>query len=720
MATAGVKFGDRFDQKIGQVCIVAQIDELTESLKRCVKLPSETSPQPSIIDAAESNFTVDVRFDQIINPQLWWPNGYGSQRLYTLRVRLCLDGPDCRLLDNWETRRVAFRQVQLLQNSIGNELGQGLNFNLVVNNRPVFIKGSNFVPIGMSIPGADVSDYDWLMRSAAAAGINMLRVWGGGTIERAEFYDLADQLGIMIWQDFPFACALYPTDEKFLSTVRSEVRATVRRLQHRASLAVWVGNNENEGALANDWWSLWANRTERYYDDYRKLYMRLVRQQVVAEDSTRLVLLSSPSNGDATEWEGGIAHQPQSTLFGDVHFYSYTEDMWLPETTPLARLMSEFGFQSHPSLITVLSATRDPRNIGIDTNFTLHREHQPNGTLTIARHNARHFASQVPKWLIGVNDDVIGKLLVRNFSVPSSELKQLTDRLATYAYQSYASQIDQAEIYRRITHQHAFNRCRLRSAANQAKGLEGMSSGVMYWQLNDVWSAPTWSSIEVTGAWKATHYYAARYYANRRLAIALADSEQRIVEAFYIRDSNPNQRGSEQIEVRFDCYDVDSLARLNSWTIIKNSTSPNCPTELFRQSEADLLKRCNCSLASNCLLEAKLVTNWNRQNGAEPDVQPEQYYFDVPNNFKRLKSPSLSVDVTKISQQHFRIDLTSGQTTLYAVNLQFLCPWLTRAVLSDNAFHMTAKKRSLELLVPAVGDSRSAKDIKECLLVHFL
>uniref|UniRef100_A0A1I8IDR0 beta-mannosidase n=1 Tax=Macrostomum lignano TaxID=282301 RepID=A0A1I8IDR0_9PLAT len=525
MATAGVKFGDRFDQKIGQ-----------------------------------------------INPHLWWPNGYGSQRLYTLRVRLCLDGPDCRLLDNWETRQVAFRQVQLLQNSIGNELGQGLNFNLVVNNRPVFIKGSNFVPIGMSIPGADVSDYDWLMRSAAAAGINMLRVWGGGTIERAEFYDLADQLGIMIWQDFPFACALYPTDEAFLSTVRSEVRATVRRLQHRASLAVWVGNNENEGALANDWWSLWANQTERYYDDYRKLYMRLVRQQVVAEDSTRLVLLSSPSNGDATEWEGGIAHQPQSTLFGDVHFYSYTEDMWLPETTPLARLMSEFGFQSHPSLITVLSATRDPRNIGIDTNFTLHREHQPNGTLTIARHNARHFASQVPKWLIGVNDDVIGKLLVRNFSVPSSELKQLTDRLATYAYQSYASQIDQAEIYRRITHQHAFNRCRLRSAANQARGLEGMSSGVMYWQLNDVWSAPTWSSIEVTGAWKATHYYAARYYANRRLAIALADSEQRIVEAFYIRDSNPNQRGSEQIEVRFDCYDVDSLARLNSWTIIKNST----------------------------------------------------------------------------------------------------------------------------------------------------
>uniref|UniRef100_A0A1I8FSI8 Beta-mannosidase n=1 Tax=Macrostomum lignano TaxID=282301 RepID=A0A1I8FSI8_9PLAT len=542
MATAGVKFGDRFDQKIGQVCIVAQIDELTESLKRCVKLPSETSPQPSIIDAAESNFTVDVRFDQI----LWWPNGYGSQRLYTLRVRLCLDGPDCRLLDNWETRQVAFRQVQLLQNSIGNELGQGLNFNLVVNNRPVFIKGSNFVPIGMSIPGADVSDYDWLMRSAAAAGINMLRVWGGGTIERAEFYDLADQLGIMIWQDFPFACALYPTDEAFLSTVRSEVRATVRRLQHRASLAVWVGNNENEGALANDWWSLWANPNERYYDDYRKLYMRLVRQQVVAEDSTRLVLLSSPSNGDATEWEGGIAHQPQSTLFGDVHFYSYTEDMWLPETTPLARLMSEFGFQSHPSLITVLSATRDPRNIGIDTNFTLHREHQPNGTLTIARHNARHFASQVPKWLIGVNDDVIGKLLVRNFSVPSSE-------------------IDQAEIYRRITHQHAFNRCRLRSAANQARGLEGMSSAQRCLVRAHL------VKHRSHGAWKATHYYAARYYANRRLAIALADSEQRIVEAFYIRDSNPNQRGSEQIEVRFDCYDVDSLARLNSWTIIKNS-----------------------------------------------------------------------------------------------------------------------------------------------------
>ena len=198
--------------------------------------------------------------------ELWWPNGHGGQTLYPLTVWV----EDAGLATvHSETKQVAFRTLELVQEP----LSRGLSFYFRVNGRPIFMKGSNWIPASVT-PRYDESYYLQLLHSAREAHMNMLRVWGGGIYEYDQFYSLADQLGILIWQDFMFACAMYPASSSFLDSVAAEVRyqvwrlyctvlycpvlhstVQVRRLQHHASLALWAANNENEAALRGNWYN---------------------------------------------------------------------------------------------------------------------------------------------------------------------------------------------------------------------------------------------------------------------------------------------------------------------------------------------------------------------------------------------------------------------------------------------------------------------------------
>lgn len=255
---------------------------------------------------------INISFIQA-NVTLWWPNGYGDQTLYTWTTALTLD-----ILPStytWKSSRIGFRRVELVQDS----LDKGRTFYFRVNDVPIFAKGSNWIPASV-FPELS-SRYETiahLLESAKEANMNMLRVWGGGVYESDTFYDLADEYGIMIWQDFMFACSMYPTNTEFLDSVRDEVVQNVERLKHHPSIVLWAGNNENEAAIYGNWYG--TGKEPLYREDYVKLYVNVVKKYVEIHDVNRPFVVSSPSDGVYTDENGFIGPDPYSNYYGDGKF----------------------------------------------------------------------------------------------------------------------------------------------------------------------------------------------------------------------------------------------------------------------------------------------------------------------------------------------------------------------------------------------------------------
>ncbi len=286
------------------------------------------------------NLTCDLQ-SKILKPQLWWPNGFGKQPLY--QVELSLQSGQT-VLDQ-RTYQVGLRSLELRQEP--DEWGQSFTF--VVNGVPVFAKGADWIPAN-SLP-TRISDEQMqgLIRDAAAANMNMLRVWGGGFYEADRFYEMCDRYGLLVWQDFIFACGIYPEDAAFAENVRVEAIENVRRLRHHACLALWCGNNEMEQGWV-DW--KWNDPQDPVIQSlkagYDRMFHHLLPEVVAAEDPDRPYWPSSASSGVPFS-------DPNGQQRGDTHYW----DVWhgrkpfsaYREQFP--RFMSEFGFQALPPYKTV-------------------------------------------------------------------------------------------------------------------------------------------------------------------------------------------------------------------------------------------------------------------------------------------------------------------------------------------------------------------------------
>ncbi|VDM75772.1 unnamed protein product, partial [Strongylus vulgaris] len=271
--------------------------------------------------------------------ELWWPNGQGNQKLYSI----ILESGEQKIL-----HQLGFRYIELIQDYVDvTYKAKGRHFYFKVNDRPIFLKGSNWIPISNFLSANHSVRLEFLLDSAAEAGMNALRVWGGGVYESEEFYSLADQKGILIWQDLMFACALYPTDESFLNNVKTELTQQIWRIKRHASILVWAGNNENELAIRSHWWDPdnFSGMNgylleQRQVHDYVKLYSGTIKPLVEAIDSSRPFLLSSPSNGIRTEEEGGVALTPDDQRYGDIHFYDEFANLWRDNSEMCDRVWS--------------------------------------------------------------------------------------------------------------------------------------------------------------------------------------------------------------------------------------------------------------------------------------------------------------------------------------------------------------------------------------------
>ncbi|MFW5713411.1 MAG: beta-mannosidase, partial [Brevefilum sp.] len=386
---------------------------------------------------------------EIPDPMLWWPNGYGEQNLYEARVTLRTE--DEVVLDERDFQ-LGLRTLTLLQET--DEFGECFTF--VVNDVPIFAKGSNWIPTDSFPTRITREQLTQLLGDAARANHNMLRVWGGGFYESEDFYDLCDSLGILVWQDFSFSCSVYPlNDPDFVHNIQEEVRDNVSRIRHRASLALWCGNNEM------DWgWEEWGWDTEKY-QDYREAYHIFFYETlpgwVERLDPDTPYWYSSPTSGkpfkDANSNARGDAHYWE-VWHGAKPFSAYREQY--------PRFMSEFGFQSLPPLKTIATyASEDHWNL---TDYMI--EH----------HQRSHYASAL----------FMGQMAM-HFMMPMD-----------FPSLVYLTMVLQAEGIRYGVEHWRRNNHRV--------------SGTLYWQLNDCWPVASWSSLDYFGRWKALHYASRKFY----------------------------------------------------------------------------------------------------------------------------------------------------------------------------------------------------------------
>ncbi|MBN2205910.1 MAG: glycoside hydrolase family 2 protein [Candidatus Aminicenantes bacterium] len=398
------------------------------------------------VRAARDSARHEVRLT-IKTPDRWWPNGLGGQPLYTVEAALVRGG---ERLDA-ASRRIGIRTVTLEQKP--DEWGKSFYF--AVNGVPVFAKGGNWIPADSFADRVTPEKYRALLESCRDANMNMIRVWGGGYYERPEFYDLCDELGLLVWQDFMFACALYPGDAAFLDNVRLEAEDVVRELRHHPSLALWCGNNECEEGWFH--WGWKETLPASVFEDYLKIFDGILPEAVAALDPGRPYWPSSPHSTQTGD--------PRSERSGDMHVWTVWHGMepFVEYTGKGHRFMSEFGFQSFPLLETVKTYARPE-----DWNLTspvmeLHQKH-PRGNKLILYYMLDHY--RLPK---------------------------------DFSSLLWLSQVLQAE--------------GMKTAVEHWRSVMPRTMGALYWQLDDCWPVASWSGMDYYGRWKALQFYAKRFFA---------------------------------------------------------------------------------------------------------------------------------------------------------------------------------------------------------------
>ncbi len=389
-----------------------------------------------------------IRLDfNVKDPKLWYPVGLGEQSLYTFNAKVKIAN---KFVDEL-TDRTGLRSLELRQAPDDH----GTSFMFVVNGIPVFGKGGNWIPADSFPTRVTKEKYKQLLTSVRDANMNMIRVWGGGIYEDDYYYDLADELGILVWQDFMFACSMYPGDEEFLENVRAEAIDNVKRLRNHPSIILWCGNNEVETAW-NHWG--WRQRLPSHiWDDYLKLFARLLPEVVAEYDPETPYWSSSPSSN--------FQEDADSQKIGDVHYWGVWHSS-LPFTDyekQFPRFMSEYGFQSFPELETVKTYTTETDRKSIETPVMLAHQRHPRG------------------------NQLIREYMLRDYKEPKDFESFL-----------YVSQVLQAE--------------GIKTGTEHFRRIMPQNMGALYWQVNDCWTVASWSGMDYFGRWKAMHFYAKRFF----------------------------------------------------------------------------------------------------------------------------------------------------------------------------------------------------------------
>ena len=419
----------------------------------------------------------------VTEPKLWWPNGYGQQPLYTVMLRL-VDDADGEELDRC-VRRIGLRTVTVdvsefpeeerephIGPQVKRDVKTGRHFDFVVNGLHIFAMGADYIPEDNVLQRVTRERTERLLKDAAEANHNAIRVWGGGYYPDDFFYDMCDEYGLLVWQDFMFACSSYELNDALEENLRAEFTEAVRRIRHHASLGLWCGNNEMETEFLDNYWGgrfnsvlPWAKGDDpgykippKQFNDYIKLYEYILPTILKEEDPNAFYWPSSPSSG-------GNFEDSYEENIGDAHYWGvwHGGDQFSDYRRHHFRFLSEFGFQSFPCMATVKAFTEEgDRNIFSE----IMEMHQRNASAN-------------------------GKIM--NYLSATYRYPKDFERLL------YCSQMLQLDA--------------IRYGVEYFRRIRGTCMGTLVWQLNDIWPVASWSSIDYYGRWKALHYGEKRFFA---------------------------------------------------------------------------------------------------------------------------------------------------------------------------------------------------------------
>lgn len=577
------------------------LSESVPGQKLCVELSEDGADKPLQTKLCKTNADGVAAVDFVIeNPKLWWPNDYGDQPLYIVRTTL-LD-EDGTSLESI-TRRIGLRTLTISQekDEWGNE------FAFCVNGVKIFTRGGNYIPDDCLYTRITEKKLDYILESCRRAHFNCVRVWGGGYYPSDAFYDLCDEKGLIVWQDLMYACNVYDVTDAFAENCRQETYDNVRRLRHHASLGLWCGNNEIESAW--DHWGDFQKETPYLRADYIRLFEEVLPKAVQEADGETFYWHSSPSSG-------GCFDNPDDANRGDTHYW----DVWHGQK-PFTdyrkyffRFCSEFGFQSFPCAKTVNSFTlEDDRNIFSRVMESHQKNNAANGKMLY--------------------------YLSENLRYP----KDLTHLL-------YASQVLQGMA--------------IKYGVDHWRRNRGRCMGTLYWQINDDWPAPSWSSIDYFGRWKALHYMAQKFYAPHAVSMTLEDHR------CHVYFSNESFETTE--------YSLTLSIRDLSGNVLETyETKGNSPA--FSAIETAVVDICSWEdQKDDIFLEAVIHT---KDQKVLKDVETL-----VPYKYLNLKSPVISTEAEETNDA-FILHISSDCFAPF-VALDFDD---ADVIFSDNFFHLTDK-----------------------------
>jgi len=478
----------------------------------------------ALLKAGDNRIAVPVALQQ---PRRWWPVGQGEQARYTVRATLAPDTPGATHIE----QRTGLRTVEL-RREVDRNGGQGFAF--VINGVPIFAKGANVIPFDMFPARVDAARIRRELTAARDANMNMLRNWGGGYYEDDVFFDIADELGLLVWQDFMFGGGMQPGyDPAFRANVVAEARDNVRRLRHHPSVVLWCGNNEEETA-----WKDWGHGRDltaadpafaaKVWQGYVDLFGNDLRQ-VVAEEGLGVPYWSSSPSNDLDE-------KANDSTRGDKHYWQVWGNPALPVTAYLhetPRFMSEYGLQAWPVLRTL--------------DGIIPAAEQQVDSPTVRAHQ---------KFMAGEGNQRLLKYIEEEYGTPRD--------FPAFVYLSQVMQADGIQL-----------------AALHHRASRPYTMGSLYWQLNDVWPGASWSSIDYAGRWKALHFHARRFFADQAVA-ALRDEGVTRVSLL-----NDRQQGL-QATWRLRVLDLDGTRRGEQRHTV--ALPPLSALEVGRFADADLLK----------------------------------------------------------------------------------------------------------------------------------
>jgi beta-mannosidase len=456
----------------------------------------------------------------INKPKLWWCNGLGAPNLFNLTFNL--QHKNIKISEN---TRIGLRKIELIQQA--DQKGKSFYFKL--NGLPVFMKGANYIPQDNFIPRVSSAQTKNLIQQAKAANFNMLRVWGGGIYESDAFYNACDESGILVWQDFMFACGLVPGDTAFANNVKQEIADQLIRLRNHPCIALWCGNNEVAEGWSNwGWQKQYQMNTAdsiRIWSDYQKIFHQIIPSVIDSLSDGIAYWPSSPQFG----WG-----RKESLLFGDIHYWGvwWGEEPFEKYQQKVGRFVSEYGFQSFPSKSTLEKFTNlNDRKLNSST-LQAHQKH-PKG-----------------------------------FQIIDQQMGLYYQKPSEFDKYTYTSQVLQAE--------------GLKMAIEAHRSAMPYCMGTLYWQFNDCWPVVSWSSSDYYQEKKAAYYFVKKSFATNILTFK---KQQDSLQVCLVSDS----LNEMQVQFKFRVMDFTGKQILETNQLLK--VAPQSATVLLNKSIASIVSK---------------------------------------------------------------------------------------------------------------------------------